>query len=328
MTEPALLIVGIAAVILLMLAAARLGEARRHGAAPAGPKMQVHPTDRDALAALLAEQLSPEAAHTVESLILPSIRVLSEPVAEAAPEPGASRIGGAPDLPPGHPWPDREGRPLSFLAQISCAELPDLDGASPLPREGMLWFFYDNEEQPWGFDPAHRGGWKVIYHPGDPGRATPTSSPQSVADEGRFEPCRAWFRPEFTLPPEDCSEIEAADLVPVDADRLVDILSDLETTGNRPLTRMLGHPNPIQSGRMQLECQLVSHGINCGDPTGYQGPRAAELARTAGEWTLLLQLDSQNDMMWGDVGRLYFYIRQEDLRQRRFDDVWTILECI
>jgi hypothetical protein len=29
--------------------------------------------------------------------------------------------------------------------------------------------------------------------------------------------------------------------------------------------------------------------------------------------------------MWGDVGRIYFCIKQQDLTLRRFDDVWLIL---
>lgn len=32
-------------------------------------------------------------------------------------------------------------------------------------------------------------------------------------------------------------------------------------------------------------------------------------------------------MMWGDVGRLYYWIRREDLAQRRFDKVWLVLQC-
>ena len=48
-----------------------------------------------------------------------------------------------------------------------------------------------------------------------------------------------------------------------------------------------------------------------------------------GEWRLLLQLDSDDraKMMWGDAGMLYFWMRQEDLAQRGFDQAWLILQC-
>jgi hypothetical protein len=40
--------------------------------------------------------------------------------------------------------------------------------------------------------------------------------------------------------------------------------------------RLLGHPDPIQGG-MRLECQLVSHGLYCGDSTGTTILQAADL---------------------------------------------------
>jgi uncharacterized protein YwqG len=32
-------------------------------------------------------------------------------------------------------------------------------------------------------------------------------------------------------------------------------------------------------------------------------------------------------MMWGDAGRIYFWIRREDLLARDFDRSWLILQC-
>ncbi len=74
---------------------------------------------------------------------------------------------------------------------------------------------------------------------------------------------------------------------------------------------------------------LVTNGLYCGDQTGYEDPRARELEGGADEWMLLLQLDSDDgaDLMWGDGGMLYFWIRKEDLRQHRFDKVWMTLQC-
>jgi uncharacterized protein YwqG len=31
--------------------------------------------------------------------------------------------------------------------------------------------------------------------------------------------------------------------------------------------------------------------------------------------------------MWGESGILYFWIRRDDLRARRFDKVWMTLQC-
>ena len=80
---------------------------------------------------------------------------------------------------------------------------------------------------------------------------------------------------------------------------------------------------------MQLECQLVSNGLYCGNPSGYEGPRAEALREGAAAWRLLLQVDSEDDvgMMWGDAGRLYYWIRDEDLAAQNWDASWLILQC-
>ena len=52
--------------------------------------------------------------------------------------------------------------------------------------------------------------------------------------------------------------------------------ADLFDREDATIHRLLGHPDPVQ-GDMQVECQLVTNGLHCGDSTGYQDPRAKEL---------------------------------------------------
>ena len=94
--------------------------------------------------------------------------------------------------------------------------------------------------------------------------------------------------------------------------------------------RLFGYAEPIQSPAMGLECELVSNGLYCGDSRGYNDPRAKQLAQNAGDWELLLQLDSDSentDMMWGDMGRLFFWIKKADLQKRNFENCWMISQC-
>lgn len=92
--------------------------------------------------------------------------------------------------------------------------------------------------------------------------------------------------------------------------------------------KLLGHPDQIQ-GDMQLECQLVSNGLYCGDSTGYQDPKRKILEKSVKDWRLLFQVDSDEScgMMWGDVGRLYFWIKKDDLKNKDFEKAWMILQC-
>ena len=47
---------------------------------------------------------------------------------------------------------------------------------------------------------------------------------------------------------------------------------------------------------------------------------------------LLFQLDTvasgDFELMFGDCGRIYFYIRREDLLARQFDRAWLVLQCM
>ncbi|WP_146175308.1 DUF1963 domain-containing protein [Paraconexibacter algicola] len=53
-----------------------------------------------------------------------------------------SRLGGPALLPPGTDWPRTSGgRALTFLAAVDLAELPAVEGGSPLPDAGVLLFF-------------------------------------------------------------------------------------------------------------------------------------------------------------------------------------------
>src|SRR5262245_21650854 len=99
-----------------------------------------------------------------------------------------------------------------------------------------------------------------------------------------------------------------------------------------PHHQLLGHPKEIQ-GEMQTECQFASNGYYCGGASRFQNP-PLELLNGTKDWRLLFQLDTDDDIqsgkpgiMWGDCGRLYFWIRHQDLAMGRFEDTWMVLQC-
>ena len=94
---------------------------------------------------------------------------------------------------------------------------------------------------------------------------------------------------------------------------------------------LLGWPDTIQ-GNMTVECELVNRGFDMGGTQPIPRDALAEARRRSVEnWQLLFQLDTVADngfeLMFGDCGRVYFYIPKEDLTARRFDRVWLILQC-
>lgn len=86
--------------------------------------------------------------------------------AEEAPRCGLSKFGGLPDLAPGTTWPTFHERPLTFVVQIDLADVPeDVRSSLCIPPAGLLSFFFDDAEQPWGYSPAHRGAAAVLFAP-------------------------------------------------------------------------------------------------------------------------------------------------------------------
>jgi uncharacterized protein YwqG len=81
---------------------------------------------------------------------------------------------------------------------------------------------------------------------------------------------------------------------------------------------------------MKLECQLASNGLYVGNDSGYKDPRRKTLEKGASDWRLLFQIDTDEKKLgtiWGDVGRIYFWIRQQELEERDFSNVWLVLQC-
>jgi uncharacterized protein YwqG len=278
-------------------------------------------------------------AQTLSSLCEPCVLVRTHAFAYESLPLGGSRIGGGPDLPIATEWPTWRDKPMSFLAQFNLAELSRFACCQVLPPAGFLWFFYDADQRTWGFDPKDRGSWRVLYAetpPSDLRRRDGTGVP----DEARFRQCPLTFHEFLSIPGPEHLSVAPLGLTLEEIEQLAEIEQDLhEMIGSdsrepfEPHHQLLGHPKEIQ-GEMQVECQLVSNGLYCGDARGYQDPARQLLEPDAKDWRLLFQLDTDDDvqsgkpgMMWGDCGRLYFWIRHQDLARRAFDEAWMILQC-
>lgn len=281
--------------------------------------------DAEGIRAELVQKGLADHADALLDLMESSVRFESRAASDHDIPAGSSKLGGSPDLPEGVQWPTFRGRPQSFIAQVNLSEVRRLPGGEVLPASGLLSFFYDCEQSIWGFDPADRDGWTVLFRPvGETLHRTPL--PEGLPDNGRYPACRLVPRSELTFAPWESADVAAVGLT---RDQLFAYSHALPESGDQvPTHRLLGHPDPIQ-GDMQLEAQLASHGLYCGNASGYRDPRAEELRETATEWRLLLQIDSDDEaaMMWGDVGRLYYWIRRDDLARGFFDRVWMILQC-
>ncbi len=257
------------------------------------------------------------------------LNTLRKPALALSPAAGhvKSKLGGLPSLPESVPWPEWNSAPLAFLCQLDLSEIPEGFDRQGLPSSGMLYFFYNQEQETWGFDPKDKGSWRVIYA-ATPMRDRATRAvPEGLQKGYVYNERPVAFTQVAIYPDWQDDRVDSLNLTDKQADQYIEICSSV--FHGDPAHHLFGYPSPVQGNDMELECQLVSHGLYCGDASGYNDPRAKQLEAGIADWILPLQLDSDDDagMMWGDVGMLYFWIKRSDLQESRFENCWMILQC-
>ncbi len=283
-------------------------------------------------------------ADYLQTILRNAIRLGREDAA-AEPPLGSSKIGGLPHLPSGFEWPcyeaeDYEGetanRPLSFIAQIdlAAAARSDLDGL--LPKSGYLYFFYDIVTQKWGFDPEDEGCARVYYFDAPADSLTVTPLPTELAPEARVPLSVISFETMNELPSyeEFCDLVDTArfgkDFDRDSYDETVGESIELLDCAPEEVCKLPGYADLVQ-GSMIDECARVTMGLYCGDAESYQKTTAEQkeaVAADAKNRILPAQFGTLSDeIMFGDCGCIYFYIRKDDLAARRFDRIWLCLQC-
>ena len=324
-------------------------------------------TREQAISVIRASRLNKYEDVLIQHLLASARLVVQDEPTNSISEPTQSHFGGSPHLPAHASWPiwDRrelleqkielcerqlkesplatvwldmaeEAReelhksivPLAFLGQLSLSEVRAAVALPGWPAEGTLSFFYDYGQRAWGFDPHESGACRIILtSPGEP--VISFATPQDLPLEAQF-PCRRLsIQREWTLPA--CLEAESCHLSIAENEAYAELCGQLmpRVNDDDPIHRCGGYPQEIQ-GDMPLECQLVTNGVYCGDESEYQDPRRPLLEKGAADWRLLLQIDSDEarcGWMWGDVGRLYFWARQQDIEGSDFGRAWAILQC-
>lgn len=246
-----------------------------------------------------------------------------------------SKIGGKPFLPKKMDWFRNDfigkkdnGKPLSFLAQLNMEELSEFDFDDMLPKKGMLYFFYDFDEEPIGCMERERNGAKIYFYDGNMEELEELDFPQDLDKKFCIPQFDIHFSTRYELPMcEEYREIMQEDIGYDEYNHELDLLC-LNRSNDEEITKVLGYADLCQ-GSMLLQCELIRNGIDCNnfDYLSYR----KEYANASVEWILLFQIDtisnSDFELMFGDCGRLYFYIRKDDLKKKNFAGGWFISQC-
>ena len=240
--------------------------------------------------------------------LLPAIALTATRKGDDAIAVGASKFGGAPDVPPGFAWPQWNETPLCFIAQINLDEIAPFDIEQKLPTTGLLLFFYalnQEDETPWG-EADQVGGWRVFYSDG-------TSKRAIVPDQAKVEYGLATATISaaiFCSIPTDTFWIDYEDEEQTLSDEEDEQWEELQDQFELPPLTMLGHPQIIQHDARMEAAQYTKRGATT-------------------DWHLLLQMDTDDeiDWMWGDAGAMFYLMHRDDLSNREWDKCWLVAQC-
>lgn len=226
-----------------------------------------------------------------------------------------SKFGGFPYWDPKLPYPvDGTGEKMVLLAQINFDQFP-VD--EPLPQGGMLQFFLGQDDC-FGLD----RGCKVVYHQRiDPSVTPEQLKPLSIPTHKDLD-----YFP-LMEPVAVTMEKAIGYMGPADG-RFDSIFSQAyQTVTGQTLEDGKYHWNywnTLESeDRDYLWDQISTDGHHLlGYPYFTQ-----EDPRDGTYETLLFQMDSDDDILWGDCGVANFFINLEDLKRRDFSDVFYTWDC-
>lgn len=227
---------------------------------------------------------------------------------------------------PGTTWPTtRAGTALTFLAQVALAEVEGLV-ASPSALRGHLAFFADihaHVSHASDFD-----NFRVLHVTSGVLERTPSPVPELPALAARGE--RALTVPTLEALEQlgiavDADYSAVRERLGIGGHRLLgygDFIQNMPLRSFEHATRTIpDRPavNPFTKEKIVIRGRTLD-----GVPAS-----VVELLCTPATWLSLLQLDTDPALGvgWGDQGRVWFLIREDDWNVQRFNRIWMREDC-
>jgi uncharacterized protein YwqG len=239
-------------------------------------------------------ELMTKLASALEETRIPYLRI--EVAGSDAPlGPTESKIGGVPYVPVDAELPS--GEPFSFVAQINFADVE----LEPFPHRGLVQFWVATDDLYGSLRDDPTSGFRCIYYP-ELDRPQRSDLPPPI-EGGPLNPGRlavgrrlTFHRETCVVAPADCRWEPFLARHQIAADRVPDEAYDSYAND--------GH-------RIGGYCAFTQT-----DPRDASDPPLS-----------LLQLDSDENVAWGDAGIGHWFIREVDLRARDFSRVEYYWDC-
>jgi|GEM_PF-213400 len=223
-----------------------------------------------------------------------------------------SKFGGEPFWPKGLEYPTTpDGLNLVMLAQINCADVPEILG---WPKKGIVQFYIRGDDDLYGADlddPANQTGFRVIFH----------EDLDQETEKHPIDPNNEFLPLDVSKPKK--IEILAGKMLPsIDASYVDPKLSDLiEDNGD-------AYSDYRDRARAELFGDASKHQIGGYPDFIQQDPRTESQAKSQYA-CLLLQIDSdpENNIQWGDYGSAQFFTSSAKLKKKDFSKALYSWAC-
>lgn len=216
---------------------------------------------------------------------------------------GSSKYGGLPDVPDDFSWPhDDDGAPLTLLMQVSCEELAEQDTENLFPHSGWLYFFYNIEKQEWNNE-SHSA--QVLYFNCQKDCLSPSTPPISLTRDNILDEHKISMSSQMSYPSRD---------------------------DYYELTGMYETEYPTNPGEAEEDEDGDKNGV-LATMGGYADVIQNSMLNGEGQSRILLmqmfsvQEKGMKELIFGDMGNIYFYIDKEKLSRRDFSDIYFELQC-
>ncbi len=255
----------------------------------------------------------------------------------------SSKFGGVPYFPRDMEYPkvqegEFKGKPIRFLAQLNFAQIPHIEG---FPTEGILQFYVGCEgHDVYGLDfddPVKQNTFRVIYHEKI---VTDESLLCGQEDVPEFDEDDFPFEGEFAL---KFSEAVSRTVPMEDYQFDMYACEAYNRAFGRNVRTVYGADGSIEADDPEFSDALFDGGIDVEDELmdqiccdgahigGYPfftqtDPREYEESYRRFD-TVLLQIDTDEEIMWGDSGVANFFIAAEDLAKKDFSRVLYNWDC-
>ena len=299
-----------------------------------GDDLEAATAEKDLVSAVRRYGALKRVAAQLISLQRLSLRITTEAVKGKSV--GSSKLGGRPDLPPDLSWPVGKvaGREIAlpFIAQFDIAPLwrsymgPGAQGL--LPTSGMIYFFYNMAD--YGADYLSPENWRVLYTPvRDKGKFVPSQPPLPIPPHLEYKARAARFQTEVTLPNIESRYIGVTgnsdakvELTEEEWDAYAELRDEMRS--NHTIHQMLGHADDVQPYALENSYKSVRDTFfSDGRPFKNLTPKEQSEELFRGRLLLQVNTDESMNMIFGRGGRLFFFIRDQDLIAKDFSKVWV-----